>query len=46
LPAAQRPPEVWGKLMGFPEAVPRHWFACAKDHIVESDEGVCGACSA
>ena len=30
----------WAKLMGVPEAVPRHWFARAGDHIVETDDGV------
>jgi len=30
----------WAKLMGVPEAVPRHWFARARDHIVETDDGV------
>lgn len=30
----------WAKLMGVPEAVPRHWFARAGDHIVDTDDGV------
>ncbi|MBV9750578.1 MAG: aliphatic sulfonate ABC transporter substrate-binding protein [Acetobacteraceae bacterium] len=30
----------WAKLMDFPDSVPEHWFARARDRIVETDDGV------